>query len=54
MLEADRGNRLKKPQSYISIVESEERNLDVIEFTTYDAAIILDPSSYLKKLLDKF
>ena len=46
--------RLNKPQSYISKVESGERNLDVIEFISYCYALELDPAKYLKKLIDKF
>lgn len=46
--------RLKKPQSFISKVESGERNLDVIEFVNYCAALGLDSSKFLKRLIDKF
>lgn len=45
---------LKKPQSYVSKIESGERNLDVIEFTTYCEALRLEPSRWLKKLMDRF
>jgi transcriptional regulator with XRE-family HTH domain len=54
LLQADLAKRLKKPQSYISKVESGERNLDVIEFTAYCEAIDLEASKWLKKLTDKF
>lgn len=54
LLQADLAKILKKPQSYISKVESGERNLDVIEFTTYCNALGLDSSKWLKKLIDKF
>jgi transcriptional regulator with XRE-family HTH domain len=54
LLQADLAKRLKKPQSYISKVESGERNLDIIEFTTYCEALSLDPSKWLKRLIDKF
>jgi transcriptional regulator with XRE-family HTH domain len=54
LLQADLAKRLKKPQSYISKVESGERNLDVIEFTIYCEALELEPSKWLKKLTDKF
>jgi transcriptional regulator with XRE-family HTH domain len=50
----DLAKRLKKPQSFISKVESGERNLDVIEFVNYCAALELDPAKYLKKLIDNF
>lgn len=45
---------LKKPQSYISKIESGERNLDVIEFTRYCEGLGLDSSKWLKKLVEKF
>lgn len=54
MYQADLAKKLKKPQSYISKVESGERNLDVIEFTSYCDALELDSSKWLKKLIDKF
>ena len=54
MLQADLAKKLKKPQSYISKVESGERNLDVIEFTSYCDALELDSSKWLKRLIDKF
>ena len=54
LLQIDLAKRLKKPQSYISKVESGERNIDVIEFTAYCYALELDPSKWLKKLIDKF
>jgi len=54
MLQADLAKKLKKPQSYISKVESGERNIDVIEFVTYCNALDLEPSRWLKKLVDRF
>ena len=54
ILQKDLAKTLKKPQSYISKVESGERNLDVIEFVSYCNALDLDPAKYLKKLVDKF
>jgi len=50
----DLAKLLKKPQSYVSKIESGERNLDVIEFISYCIALDLDPAKYLKKLIDKF
>ena len=50
----DLAKLLKKPQSYVSKIESGERNLDVIEFTQYCDGLGLDPYKYLKKLIDKF
>jgi transcriptional regulator with XRE-family HTH domain len=52
--QVDLAKKLKKPQSYISKVESGERNLDVIEFTIYCEALELEPSKWFKRLLDKF
>jgi transcriptional regulator with XRE-family HTH domain len=54
LLQADLAKKLKKPQSYISKVESGERNLDVVEFSSYCEALDLDASKWLKKLVDKF
>ncbi len=54
ILQVDMAKRLKKPQSYISKVESGERNLDIIEFTIYCEALDLEPSKLFKKLYDKF
>ncbi len=54
LLQADLAKKLKKPQSYISKVESGERNIDVIEFISYCEVLDLEPSKWLKKLVDKF
>jgi transcriptional regulator with XRE-family HTH domain len=54
LLQADLAKLLKKPQSYISKVESGERNLDVVEFISYCDALGLEPHKFLKKYSDKF
>jgi transcriptional regulator with XRE-family HTH domain len=54
LLQADLASILKKPQSYISKVESGERSLDIIEFVDYCKGLGLDPSKWLKKITDKF
>jgi len=54
LLQLDLAKRLNKPQSYISKIESGERNLDVIEFVSYCSALGVEPSRYLKKMIDKF
>ena len=54
LLQLDLAQKLRKPQSFISKVESGERNLDVIEFVSYCIALDLDPAKYLKKIVDKF
>ena len=54
LLQTDLAMRLKKPQSYISKVESGERNLDIIEFVSYCEALEIEPSKWLKRLADKF
>ena len=54
LLQTDLAKRLKKPQSYISKVESGERNLDIIEFVSYCEALEIEPSKWLKRLADKF
>ena len=54
ILQKDLAKTLKKPQSYISKVESGERNIDVIEYVSYCNALGLDPSKWLRKLIDRF
>jgi transcriptional regulator with XRE-family HTH domain len=54
LLQADLASILKKPQSYISKVESGERSLDIIEFVDYCKGLGLEPSKWLKKITDKF
>ncbi|QWE27485.1 helix-turn-helix transcriptional regulator [Polynucleobacter sp. AP-Ainpum-60-G11] len=54
LLQIDLAKRLRKPQSYISKVESGERNLDIIEFVSYCEALEIEPSKWLKRLIDKF
>lgn len=54
VLQRDLAKSLKKPQSYISKIESGERNLDVIEFIQYCEGLGIDPSKWLKKLTNKF
>ncbi|MBU3582017.1 helix-turn-helix domain-containing protein [Polynucleobacter sp. AP-Capit-er-40B-B4] len=52
--QADIAKVLKRPQSYISKIESGERGLDVIEFIAYCSAMGVDPVKWLKKFVDKF
>ena len=52
--QADLAKLIGKPQSYISKVESGERNLDIIEFVAYCKGLGIEPSKFLKKLTDKF
>jgi transcriptional regulator with XRE-family HTH domain len=54
ILQKDLAKILRKPQSYISKVESGERNIDVIEFIAYCDAIGLDASKWLNKLIKRF
>ena len=54
LLQTDLAKILKKPQSYISKVESGERSMDIIEFLDYCNGLGLEPSKWLKKIIDKF
>ena len=54
MLQIDVAKKLKKPQSYISKIESGERNMDLIEFINYCEALDISAQKWLKNLLDKF
>ena len=54
LFQKDLAKKLRKPQSYVSKVESGERNLDTIEFVNYCIALNLDPARCLKRLVDKF
>ncbi len=54
ILQKDLAKTLRKPQSYISKVESGERSMDVIEFVDDCKGLGLEPSKWLKKITDKF
>ena len=52
--QSDLAKILRKPQSYISKVESGERRMDIVEFIAYAEGIGFDPTKWLKKVMDKF
>ena len=54
LLQSDLAKILKKPQSYISKVESGERGLDIIEYLSYCNGLGIDPIKWLKKLSERF
>lgn len=45
--------KLSKPQSYVSKYERGERRLDVIEFLDIAGALGFDPTSFIRRLLQK-
>lgn len=51
--QADVAKTLGRPQSYISKIESGERTLDVIEYINLCQAMGLNPSTWLKKFVEK-
>ena len=53
LLHQELDEKLKKPQSYVSKVESGERTLDVLEFLSYCKALGVEPIKWLKKFTDK-
>ena len=53
LLQSQLAKSLKKPQSYISKIESGERGLDVIEYLSYCSALGMDPVKWLKKLVER-
>jgi transcriptional regulator with XRE-family HTH domain len=54
LLQPELAEILKKPQSYISKVESGRRGLDIIEFIDQSKGVGLEASKWLKKLTNKF
>ena len=50
--QVDLAHRLKRPQSYVSKIESGERRLDVVEFLDFAAALQANPINILKKVID--
>lgn len=54
LLQIDLAERLKKPQSYVSKVESGERKIDLIELAQYCSALDIDTLKFIKNLLNKF
>ena len=51
--QSDLAKILRKPQSYISKVESGERRMDIVEFIAYAEGIGFDPTKWLKKVMEK-
>jgi transcriptional regulator with XRE-family HTH domain len=49
----DLAKLLKKPQSYVSKIESGERNLDLVEFLSYVTALGMEPSKWVKRFMEK-
>lgn len=51
--QAELAERLKKPQSYVSKIETGERRLDLIEFIDWANALDAEPVALLQRLLNE-
>jgi len=51
--QADVARKLRRPQSYVSKVESGERRLDVVEFIQFADAIGADPVGILRSVVGR-
>ena len=49
--QVDVAQRLRRPQSYVSKIESGERRLDVVEFLDVCAALNADPIGLLRRVV---
>jgi transcriptional regulator with XRE-family HTH domain len=51
LTQRDLAQRLKKPHSYISKIETGERRMDVVEFTAIARAMKIDPLTLYERYL---
>ncbi len=50
LLQAQLAKKLRKPQSFVSKVETAQRPLDIFEFLTYTRTLNLDPYQVLQQI----
>jgi transcriptional regulator with XRE-family HTH domain len=52
LTQMDLGDRLGRPQSFVSKYERGERRLDVVEFCEVCSALDIDPVAFLQRFCD--
>lgn len=53
LTQTELGKRINRPQPFISMVESGERRIDIIQFYAIMKALGLDPEQAFRDLIDR-